>query len=89
MKYQLTNLCMSASGKTTSNVCLTTYYALWIFLVWDNLGEPVPEETFTNSHLSWSSIILYLLHPSNTIHGILPVQFTCLTVFFHNLVPST
>jgi len=55
--------------------------------VWDNPGEPVPEETFTQSHLSWSSIVPYLLHPSNTINGILPVQFTCLTVFFHNLSP--
>ena len=54
----------------------------------DNLGEPVPEETFTHSHLSWSSIVPYLLHPSITIHGILHVQFTCLTVFFHNLCPS-
>ena len=35
-------------------------------------GEP--EETFTHSHLSWSSIIPYLLLPSNMIHGILPVQ---------------
>jgi len=26
-----------------------------------NLGEPVPEETFTHSHLSWSSVIPYLL----------------------------
>jgi len=56
--------------------------------VWDNLGEPVPEETFTHSHLSWSSIIPYLPHPSTTIHGILTVQSTCLTVFFHNLSPS-
>ena len=31
---------------------------------WDNPGEPVPEETFTHSHLSWSSIIPYLLLPS-------------------------
>jgi len=23
----------------------------------DNPGEPVPEETFTHSHLSWSSIV--------------------------------
>jgi len=46
--------------------------------VWQNLGEPVPEETFTHSHLSWSSIIAYLLPPSITIHGILPIQFTCL-----------
>jgi len=30
----------------------------------------------------------YLLSPSFTIHGNLPVQFTCLTVFFHNLSPS-
>jgi len=55
--------------------------------VWDNLGEPVPEETFTHSHLSWSSIVHNLLLPSNTIHGILPVQSKCLAVFFHNLSP--
>jgi len=30
----------------------------------------------------WSSIILYQLPPTTTIHGILPVQLTCLTVFF-------
>jgi len=29
----------------------------------DNPGEPVPEETFTHSHSSWSSIIpIYFLH---------------------------
>jgi len=45
----------------------------------DNPGE----ETFTHSHLSWSSIIVpYLLHPSNTIHGILPAADN---LFFHNL----
>jgi len=54
----------------------------------DKPGEPVPEETFTHSHLSWSSIIPYLLPPSIMINGILPVQFTYLTVFFHNLSPS-
>jgi len=32
-----------------------------------NPGEPVPEETFTHSHSSWSSIASYLLHPSNTM----------------------
>jgi len=30
----------------------------------DNPGEPVPEETFTNSHLPWSTIVPYLLPPS-------------------------
>jgi len=54
----------------------------------DNPGEPVPEETFAHSHLSWSSIVPCLLHPSNTIHSILRIQFTCLTIFFHNLSPS-
>jgi len=54
----------------------------------DNPGEPVPEETFTHSHLSWSSVIPYLLPPYIVIHGILPVQFTCLSVLFHNLCPS-
>jgi len=60
------------------------------------LNEPVPEETFTHSHLLWSSVI----PPSITIHGILPVQFTCqrvlsttsLQVFFGlplSLAPST
>jgi len=50
-------------------------------------GEPVPEDTFTHSHLSWLSIILYQLPPSITIHGSLAVQFTCMTVFLHNLAP--
>jgi len=54
----------------------------------DNSGEPVPEETFTHSYLSQSSIIPHLLPPSIMIHGILSVQFTCLTVFYHNLSPS-
>jgi len=56
-----------------------------LLTVRDNWGEPEPEETFTHSHLSWSSVIPYLLSPSITICGILPVQFTYLTDFFHNL----
>jgi len=43
--------------------------ALWI-LSWT---EPVSEETFTNTYLSWSSIIPYLLPSSITIHGIISV----------------
>jgi len=56
--------------------------------VQNNLAEPVPEETFTHSHLSWSSIIPYLLLPPFMIHGILFVQFTCLTVLLHSRSPS-
>ena len=40
----------------------------------DYPGEPVPEETFTHSHLSCASAILYQLPPSTTIHGILPLN---------------
>ena len=40
-------------------------------LVQDQAGGPVPEETFTHSHPSWSSDILYQLPPSATIHSIL------------------
>jgi len=56
--------------------------------VQDKPGEPIPEETFTQSHLSWSPVVPYLFHPPTIIHGILPVQLTCLTVFLHNLSPS-
>jgi len=59
----------------------TTTTVLWPFIC-DYLGEPVPEETFTHSHISRSSNIFYQLPPSSMIHSILPVQFTCLTVFF-------
>jgi len=48
-------------------------------------GEPVPEETFTHSHLSWLSVIPYLLPPSITFHGILPIQLTCLSLFPQSL----
>jgi len=48
--------------------CLTAHY------------RPVTQETITHSHQSWSSHSLYQLPPSTTIHSILLVQFTCLTV---------
>ena len=57
--------------------------------VQDYPGKPVPEETFTHSHPSWSPDILYQLPPSTTIHSILLVQYTCLTVLFHNLSGSS
>ena len=43
------------------------------------------QKKFTNSHPSRSSDILYQLPPFTTIHSILCVQFTCLTVLFDNL----
>ena len=74
------NIMLTAITTTTTTILQT--------FVWNYPGELVPEEAFTHSHLSWSLIILYLLPPSTAIHGILPVQFTCLTVFLHNLCPS-
>ena len=37
----------------------------------DNPGRPVPEETLTHSHPTWSSDILYQLPPFTTINGII------------------
>jgi len=42
-----------------------------------------PTHTYRGHQLS-----LICFHPSTMIHGILPVQSMCLTVFFHNLSPS-
>ena len=54
----------------------------------DNQGRPVPEKTLTHSHPTWSSDILYHLPPFTTIHGILFVHFTCLTILLDNLSPG-
>jgi len=58
--------CMSAINSSLSNVpslaLVETHTHTQPFygsvdFVWDNSGELVPEETFTHSHSSWSSII--------------------------------
>jgi len=51
-------------------------------------GQPRWAGTRRDIHSLTPTMVIshpYLLPPSITIHGILPVQFTCLTVFFHNL----
>jgi len=63
---------------------------VWFFAMWQTHTHThnrltVPEEKLTHSHPSWSSDILYQLPPFTTIHSILSVQFTCLTVLFDNL----
>jgi len=69
------------NNNNNNNTTTNTITILWLSgFVQDDPGEPVPDETFIHSHLSWSSIIPYLLPPSITIHGILPVQFMCLAV---------
>ena len=54
----------------------------------DNPGRPVPEETLTHSHPTWSLDILYHLPPFTMIHGILFVHFTCSTILSDNLSPG-
>jgi len=54
-------------------------------------GQPGWAGTRRNIHPLTPILVInrpYLLSPSTTIHGILPIQSTCLTVFFHNLSPS-
>jgi len=48
----------------------------------------VGQKKHSHSHPSWSSNIPYQPPPSTTIHSILLVQFTFLTVLFHNLSPG-
>ena len=59
------------------------FTALWILSGVTRVSRY--QKKHTHSHLSWSSFVLYLHPPSTAIHRILPVQFTRLTVFLHNL----
>jgi len=54
-------------------------------------GQPGWAGTRRNIHPLTLIMVInhpYLLSPSTTIHGILRIQSTCSTVFFHNLSPS-
>jgi len=53
----------------------TPFYGCVDF-VWDNPGELVPEETFTHSHLSWSSII-----PICFLHLLRSMAHVALSIF--------
>ena len=44
---------------------------------------PVPEESFTRSHPSWSTYFLYHLSPFATVHGILFIQLKQSVSFSH------
>ena len=68
----------------SSLLCLLPTTTVLRPFIRDYPGEPVPEETLTHPP-SWSSSSLYQLLPSTMIHSILPVQFTCLAIFLHNL----
>jgi len=62
------------------------FTALW------NLSGTTRVSWYQKKHSPLTLIVVinhsYLLPPSTMIHGILPIQPTCFTVFFHNLSPS-
>ena len=80
----------STKGFSSSSACAHTHTRTRSKrpFVRDYPGRSVPEETFTHLHPSWSSDILYRLPSFTTIHSILCVQLTCLTVLFDNLSPG-
>jgi len=61
------------------------FTALW------NLSGKTRVSRYQKKHSPTTLIVVinhpYQLSPSSTIHGILPIQSTCSTVFFHNLSP--
>ena len=82
------SLCRGLARSTTASTHTHTCSTILWPLVRDYPGKPVPEETFTHSHPSWWSDILYQLPPFTTIYSIPCVQFMCLTVLFDNLSPG-
>jgi len=68
---------------THTHNCFT---ALWILFGTTRVSRYQKKHSSTHTYRG-SSIVPYLLHLSTTIHGILRVQSTRLTVFFHNLSP--
>jgi len=56
--WHVSEITSSSSSSTTTTILQT--------FVWD---YPVPEETFTQRHLSWSLTVLYQLPPSTTIRS--------------------
>ena len=52
-------------------------------------GYAGTRRNFTRSHPSWSTYFLYHLSPFATVHGILFIQLTCLTVLSKPLSRSS
>jgi len=85
--FLMPKILVKFKGVTPNRCTTTTTTTVLHSSIRDYPGEPVPEETCTHSPIMILSN-LYQLFPSITIHSILPVQFTCLTIFLHNFSPS-
>jgi len=70
-------------GHTTRLILLQPFYGPLSETTWVSRYQ----KKHSLTHLPWLSTFLYQLRPSTTIHGILLVQFMCLTVFLHNFSP--
>ena len=88
------NASVTSSQHTLSTIPPQNYLHIMLY-IWKsrqngvtNPGRLVLEETRTHSHPTWSSDILYHLPPFTTIHGVLFVHFTCLTILLDNLSPG-
>jgi len=85
------NLFLSSKTSLHQNSTQTNthnrFAAVWILSGQSGRASTRRNTHCANSHLAWSLVISYLLPPYVMMYGILPVQFMCLTVFFHNLCP--
>ena len=82
--YRLTRVVPDNSHRAVKRlcVCVCCYYHFTALCPW------LPGWANTRWNIYVFIPILYLLPPFTTIHNILPVQFTCLTIFLHNLCPN-
>jgi len=65
---------MHSRTHSHTHACTHTHRFTILLILSGTTGVSQYQKTFIYSHLSWSSIILYLLPPIIAIHGILPVQ---------------
>jgi len=77
---------------TTATTTTTTATATTTTVVYGPLSESTwmrwYQKKHSPTHISWSLSHLHQLLPSTMIHSILPVQFTCSTIFLHDLFPN-
>jgi len=83
MSVTLTAICQFLNRNCRETQTHTQPFYGSVDFVWDNPGEPVPEEAFTHSHSSWSSIIPICFLQRNLKQNAKPKQL--LTFFIKNV----
>jgi len=81
--------------KYNSKIVLCIPFTAWLLLLL--LLQPFYDPLYrvsryhkkhSSTYISWSSSNLYQLLPSTMIHSVIPVQFTCWTIFLRILSPN-